>query len=377
MTWSLPGPMRFAATVRAHLERGSSALVGLPATLIENTGFLEGLRGAVDVYFDIIDGSHAEGRPISSIVAEQLGIDDVEPGPGAAVALAQHPMVLGRCVAIPVSGKPEEMAPWTNFIRTFLAATRLIPTESRPVLLVTGGHACATELATTDLAELWWWGVLNRLDTACFVQELLADRDRDQLLRDTITEVVGYDLDLASYLAREWDGDASSLSAALAGYTGPDWPNASLLNTLPHTSTALAAPPAAVVPLWDLGLADSWDTFGVYLHACTITAEKNQLRIWRAQLRYLMPLIDEERARIEVWLRHEVRGLEDSAPLEPGHLYDIMQQNSRLKSWRGGHRNRLVTWLRNSRNTLAHMETLPPHEVSRGKRLIWEDHQRD
>jgi hypothetical protein len=154
------------------------------------------------------------------------------------------------------------------------------PHGSRPLLLITGGHACATEPATTDLAELWWWGVLNRLDTACFVQELLADRD--QLLRDTITEAAGYDLDLASYLAGEWDGDASSLGAALAGYTGPDWPNASFPDTMPHTSTALAAPPAAVVPLWDLGMADSWDTFGVYLHACTITAEKNRLRIWRA-----------------------------------------------------------------------------------------------
>jgi hypothetical protein len=46
-----------------------------------------------------------------------------------------------------------------------------------------------------------------------------------------------------------------------------------------------------------VGLVNCWDTFAVYQHACSIAPDKNRLRIWRAQLRYLMPLIDEEQAR--------------------------------------------------------------------------------
>jgi hypothetical protein len=56
-------------------------------------------------------------------------------------------------------------------------------------------------------------------------------------------------------------------------------------------------------------------------------------------------------------------------------LFEIVQGDYRLKSWRGGHRKRLVSWLRDARNTLAHLETLSPDEVARGRRLIWEDRQ--
>jgi hypothetical protein len=50
-----------------------------------------------------------------------------------------------------------------------------------------------------------------------------------------------------------------------------------------------------------------------------------------------------------------------------------MLTNPRLSQWRGGHRKRLVWWLRDARNALAHLGTLSPDDIARGKRLIWED----
>jgi hypothetical protein len=374
--WNLPGPIRFAQAARGGLEQGTSVLVGLPGSLCGDAGFQYGLRRAIDVHFDLIDVSAACDRPVESIIAEQMGIDDVPPGPEAITLLARHPMMLGRRLALQVAGKPEDTGPWIGFIRSFLAAARPIPTAERPLLLIVGGYDCGAELSGADLTTLWWWGVVNRVDTACHLQDLLPGQDGNDLLRETITEVVGYDLELASYLAAEWDGDEATLAVALAGYTGPDWPSAATPATLPRTSTPLGAPPAALVALWDLGLADRWDSFGVYLHARAITAEKNRQRIWRAQIRHLMPLIDEERARIEAWMRREVRGLRDDELLEPGDLYEIMQGDYRLQAWRGGHRRRLVSWLRSARNTLAHMGTLPSAEIARGKSLMSADRQR-
>jgi hypothetical protein len=90
-----------------------------------------------------------------------------------------------------------------------------------------------------------------------------------------------------------------------------------------------------------------------------------------------MPLIDEERGRIEDWMRTKIRGLPKEKVLEPGDLYGLMQENPTLKDWRGGHRKRLVFWLRDARNVLAHMDPLSPDEIARGRKLIWQDRSLD
>jgi hypothetical protein len=371
--WSLPGPARFAGAARARLDRGDSVLIGLPAVRNEDTTFRDGLREAIGLHFDFVEAVASQERPVSAIVAEQLRVE-LPPGRNAAVTLAGDPMLEGCSIAFQVTGKPDEIKPWTDFLRALLAALRPIPPADRPRLLITGGHGCATALSGAgQLAEQWWWGVLDRLDTASHVQDRLLARERDDLLRDVITEVAGFDLDLASYLADEWNGDETRLAAALDGYTGPEWPRLTAPGPLPHSSTPLCAPPNPIVPLWNAGLADAWDAFGVYPHPCDVPAQELRQRVWRAQLRCLMPLIDTERARLETWVRGEVRGIPADQVLEPSHLFDLVLGNHRLKTWRGGHRKRLISWLRDARNTLAHMGTLSPDDIAQGRRLIWED----
>ncbi len=96
-------------------------------------------------------------------------------------------------------------------------------------------------------------------------------------------------------------------------------------------------------------------------------------RIWQAQIRGLMPTIDEERAWIENWLRRWVPGLPSDGVLEPRDLCALPQKHPELKTWRGGHRTRFIYWLRDARNTIAHMDLLTPDEVERGWRLIAKD----
>jgi hypothetical protein len=372
--WTLPGPARFARTAHDRLERGDSVLIGLPALICGDDDFPAGLRQAVDIDFDVvIEATGSEDRPVASVVADKLGAD-LEPGKDAAVRLANDPAIEGRYVAFTVSGKPTDTKPWTDFFRTFLAAARPIIAQDRPRFFITAGHGSATALTGTDpLAELWWWGVLDRFDTALHAQQCLAGREGSDLLRDTITEVAGYDLGLVGYLASEWTGDASTLALTLGGYAGPEWPSIPVPGQLPHTSTSWEAPPSLAVALWNAGLADAWDSLGLCLHPCSLSAQEQRLRIWRGQIRCLMPLIDEERARLEEWMRGEVRGLPKEKIIEAGDLYTLLQDNPRLKNWRGGHRKRLIYWLRDSRNALAHMTPLSPEDVAEGRRLIWRD----
>lgn len=372
--WTLPGPARFARAARERLERGDSVLVGLPATMCDNAESVTRLQRAIDIRFDsIVSATGAEDRPIASVIADMLAVE-LEPGNDAAIRLANEPELEGRYIAFTVTGKPADTKPWTDFFRAFLPAVRSIAIQDRPRLLIVGGHGPATALAGTDpLAELWWWGVLDRFDTALHVKQRLVARENSDLLRDIITEVVGYDLDLADYLADEWVGDAITLDTVLGDYIGPEWPSIPIPEQLPHTSTPWEAPPSQAVALWDAGLADAWDAFGVCLHPCSLSAQEQRQRIWRGQIRCLMPLIDEERARLEEWIRGEIHGLPTGKVFEAGDLYGLLQDHPRLKHWRGGHRKQLIYWLRHARNALAHMAPLSPEDVGEGRRLIWRD----
>jgi hypothetical protein len=373
--WSLPGPARFAEAIRTRIDRGSSVAVGLPGWAACNRAFCSGLLRAVDYAVDIIDDCEAYDRPVASLVADLFSIDDVPPGPDAAVALARHTTLWGRVVALIVSSDDQQALRWADFARTFVAASRTVAVAERPRLVLLSRKACAAALSGSDplLSDLWWWGVLDRLDTTFHVRGQLTDGS-DELVRDTIAEVAGFDLKLADHLAVGWDGSYTTLVAELTEFARTSLSTAYTPLTLPHSSTALGMPPAPLLSLWDQGLVDRWDSFPAYLHACAVpTAADLRSRVWRAQIRVLMPTIDEERARIEAWLRREIRDLPDAAVLEPGDLYALLQDHPDLKRWRGGHRKRLIYWLRDSRNTLAHMGTLTPADVARGRYLVAED----
>lgn len=381
--WSLPGPAQFAAAITTRLDRGHSVVVGLPQWAAADADFRAGMLGAVDFGADVVDDCENGSRPLASLVADRFSIDDVPPGPGAAAALAGHAMLRGRVLAITVSSDGQQSARWTQFARGFLPAARSVAAAERPRLILLARKTCAAALTGSDalLDDLWWWGVLDRLDTAFYVKSRLADGHdgQDGLIRETITEVAGFDLNLASHLAAGWDGSYGTLAAVLATFADSCWPHgqngSAKSHQLPHSSTALGVPPVALLPMWDRGLVDRWDAFPAYLHACAIADSADlRSRVWRAQVRTLMPIIDEERARIGAWLRREIRGLPDEAVLEPAGLFNVLQDHPSLKTWRGGDRKRLIYWLRDARNTLAHMGTLAPGEIARGQRLITQDH---
>jgi len=345
----------------------------LPSPLLGDPAFRAGLLQTVDYATDSIDDCGDARRPLASIVAEQFAIEDIRPGPDATAALARHGTLASR-VLVAVAQDPGRWERWARFAVPFVAAAKAVPIAERPRLLLLGGAAISALTARDPLlSDVWWWGVLDRLDTAFHVKNQLGGTS-DDLRRDSIAEVAGFDLRLADHLATTWDGSAATLPASLKHFDGPSLPDPGSPTALRTISTPLSTPPASLLPMWEQGLVDRWDSFPAYWHACVLpTPAELRSRIWRAQVRALMPTIDEERARIEGWLRRQVQGLANDAALEPRDLYVLLQEHPYLKTWRGGHRKRLIYWLRDARNTLAHMGLLTPGEVARGWRLIAED----
>jgi hypothetical protein len=287
--------------------------------------------------------------------------------------LARHGTLASRVLVASVQ-QPGQWERWEGFVLPFLAAAKTMPAAERPRLVILSAAGIAA-LAGRDplLGDVWWWGVLDRLDTAFHVKSQLTDTGED-LRRDSIAEVAGFDLRLADHLAATWDGSAPTLSTSLRTFDGFTPLDTQPLAALRPSSAPLDAPPASLLSAWEQGLVDRWDVFPAYWHACTLPSSAElRSRIWRAQVRALMPTIDEERARIENWLRRRVSGLPSDGALEPRDLYALLQKHPELKTWRGGHRKRLIYWLRDARNTLAHMGLLTPDEVERGWRLIAED----
>ena len=377
--WRLPGPMRFANQIRASLDRGYSPVVSLPRQQLRDAEWQKQLLHALDRHVDTIDIAAEAERPAASLVADALCIRDVEPGPDAAAELARHEAVVGRTLKL-VLPADCSTSDWYNFVRRFITASRSTAIAERPRLLILTCHQLTGELTRKEtlLEPLWWWGVMDRLDTAVHVSDQLFHARADVVLRDSIVEVAGYDLALADHLADTWNGALSTLDQQLIDYKSYDNEVATELPELPHSSTPYGPPPVAMTELWDHGLADAWDAFPAYLHPCLLVgigrSKDVHSRVWRAQLRALMPLIDEERGRLGSWMQEQLlpqHQLPD--PAEPGDLFFALQQEPTLKSWRGGHRKRLIYWLRDTRNTLAHLGTLTPEEVKRGRQLIAAD----
>jgi len=375
--WQLPGPARFVEHVEREIERGSSAVLGLPARLVANDDWRVGFVRALPSMVDEVAAVGAAERPTASVVAEALGLE-AELDHGAPALLARRPELEARVLLLHLADSGCE-AEWATFCTQFVRGSKAVEAACRPQLVVLGGRELIKLLpaSETSLVPLWWTGVMDRLDTSVYVAGAGGVEGEAEVLRESIVEVAGYDLGLALHLAHSWNGSEPQLFGLLRSYDAVDPPESGL----PTARGDVHLGPDA--ELWDAGLLDRWDSRdAAHVHSSMLLALNRtdliRARLWRAQLRTVMPVIDEHRGRIADWLRSEVR---EGYPLpeipEPVDLYRAFQDHPRLKTWREGRRKRLVSWMRDSRNSLAHMRPLAMSEVRRGQKLMSEDLERN
>lgn len=366
--WSLPGPARLAATVGNALFGGSSCVVVAPAPLRSNEDWVAAACEATGI--DIAQVSADPGRPPAAVVADHFDVD-WSPGPGAVSALARSDRFAGRIVGLALPpGEPD----WADFAAEFLVALPAINKMDRPQLLVFCGpdDLGAFRAQRLPLTQRWWWGTVGRLDTTVAAVRALGEH-ADPVTVSCITEVCGFDLGFVDVLAQTWDGSLTCL-LELVDERGSGEAAVEEQSTLTGAATS-ASPAARLRGDWDRGLVDAWERYEPFVAPAAVPtaarAEVLRTRLWRGQLRELMPLVDEERARLETWARSGAIAEKNvTFPIEIGYLTKLLHTDPALSRRTSSSRRQAAVWLRDTRNTLAHREVVAPGDIADGLALL-------
>lgn len=366
--WSLPGPSRLAATLGDALSGGGSCALVAPVSLRQRGDWVAGAAEAADVYVDFLDVDVT--RPPAAVFADLAGVEWAR-GADAARMLAEDEFFAGRTLGLVL---PAYAPDWGMFIAEFLTALPSIADRLRPQLLVCCGpeDLAAFRKRGLPVTVRWWWGALSRIDTSVATTRALGT-EADPVTVASITEICGFDLDFAETLAHRWDGTLDRLVTLVERDAGPI---ADVVEETTFSAVSLGAtPPTRLRDPWDLGVIDAWERYRPFVSPRAIPAdervERLRGRLWRGQLRELMPLVDEERARLETWARSvspEVRNI--SPPIEIGYLVKLLREEPRLRSRSSSERQRAGRWLRDTRNLLAHRETVTPAHIREGYELL-------
>jgi hypothetical protein len=304
------------------------------------------------------------------------------------------------------SGDPEQERgrEVARLIRSLNAAAKQagLPPENRPRLLVTARvddlpprFPDELELDLATSAVHWWWGTVDRLDSATVVSAVAAEVShdthrrgeipRDRILRavrdEVVSEVCGPDPVLGWRLARRWDGSQGtledSLRACLDGVRAvpPEEPL-----TVPSGVGSGHRPATGLRPAWARGLLQAWDGRS-RVHPvvwCGDRSRSDHLKILvsQAQARVLLPWIEEARQRmalralsaatrpvtelIDLYVERPPAGYRTRAQ----EVFRTIEVGPLLRACRQGHLNlpvedrRLLEQLVQARNVLSHRGVL-------------------
>jgi len=368
--WALPGPARYARTVRASLDRGFSTVCVVPDHLLTDGAWADGLSTAADIAVDLIVDQ--PDRPPASVLHGYMQLDPAL-APVGASDLAGDERLHGRIFQIALADPGRRKADWARFLMQFVAGVRSVAVGDRPRFLVVCSHVVADSFTEPNLLldRHWWWGVVGRVDTTIHVSQMLGDRSTNTLLTESIVEVVGYDLETGHKLADSWSGAIEELPALLP----MERSIVAAADVLHYgNSTHDATPPYDVREAWDAGALDHWDRYETFMSPRFLDGQTReetlQTRIWRAQLREFMPLIDEERQRLERWIKTVPLESEPEYPLEIGPLSYLLRYDAKARLQTSKARRDAAEWLRKARNFLAHRTTLRADFIADGRRLL-------
>jgi hypothetical protein len=381
--WELAGPRRFAQGIADDIYAGRSVIVGLPSS-----GVPEGLRAAVRELRPELDVNHlnvadiADGRhTVLQRLFERLDLGDLWHADDRLHVghLCENPKFGRRLIWVDCrQGGETQVAAWGNFLTQYSAAASAIDPRRRAVFGTICQGRGMTLLPSSDrqIATHWWWGVVSPLDTALHVAEQLEGRNPLPSFAESVTEVAGFDLELATKLTDSWGGSPGQLpellTVAPAVVHGLRWSNDPSPNPFP---------PPDSLDAWCAGVVNAWGEMDPHLHPVLNRTSLEDLAalVWRAQVGYLMPKIEMQRQVLARWL-HDHRdqvakpwSKGDILGLEIGGVSQAMSESPAL----GRHRDiaNRAHWLRATRNKIAHLEVLELPELERARRVFARPHQ--
>ena len=257
---------------------------------------------------------------------------------------------------------------WRILLRNFEVASRQLPADDRPVLLIFARGIPQKRLGISGAAcvLMTWLGKIGELDMLTYVDQRL--RARRQPLRHhklVVRQIAGlalWDLALADYLADQPENDLFEVDLVMS-----------------MARNALTSWGPEIGPSWERGGVEEFDRV-LMLHPFVLhvqgdpTDELNR-RVWTAQSAELLPLIEvrrrdlvkelERKIRCPFWIDRKIAGQSSTQEivnsldeLEIGVLAHVI----RVQNIRGEYREK-AEWLSRCRNKLAHLNPLSGREA--------------
>lgn len=357
--WSLPGPRRFVDRVVTALQTGRDVAILLPDRA--PSGLYAAVHGALRAKSDAarlrrIELSETRAqRPAERIYQALFGQptgEDRVTADYVARQMAEPPL---HCW---LSFEGDDWDAWRSFLELHAEAGRQMPETGRGALAITvsGAASLAPPQSGPTLAVCAWRDYVRRFDMRLFIHELWSCRPNhdwhDEIWEAVISEFAGADPLLAMDLCRLPIAELSDAERILS---------------MLHRGLVPGADGAAIASQpderWAQGLGDTLDG-RPFVHSLVLARDEPnalQRRVWKGQIRELMPRLEECREELLPYFRRCFP--KETAELTLCEFNDLLEMQEEL----GARADRTVTnrlrTLREVRNKLAHFEPVPSELV--------------
>lgn len=301
--WSLPGPNGFASAIARDLTMNGVAAAKCPRPLPD--GMYEAIRKklAGDYVVDtmVFDGSGMS--PLQSPLHEMALLRGVSGSTiGTVEDFLENPDLADA--AFIVDGiAPDQMQLWSYLLRAVHSERRKSPPMAGPYLLIlppTGLKAEAERRLIGQISLRSWRGYVSSVDSYGWIAAngiRVGSGIEERLAVATCVEVAAWSMELLEHMTRLNPDDQLSPLGALEVLAGRHhWP----------------------YPCWENGLVDMWDDVPVPHAAAAVShglARDIDRRVWAAQSRVLLPMIDSaRRGIIETYMDELSRRASVSSP---------------------------------------------------------------
>lgn len=296
---SLPGPERLLESIAGDIEAGRSAVVVFPQVAIDS-GFADGLLANLGERVGAeacLPPLRNDRRNLPERLADLARAGPFNPGFDPWRDLVNWVGSSGLRVLLRSWNEPLD-----DVVRRWAALLHEAGHEpsERPALIlgIDSQTADRTRVEFEDalfLRDHWWWGTINRLDTAVHVHR--TGMTVSTLHLAAVEEVAAWDLELAAALSHRWDGTRSKLPDVLSALRSPP------IELAEHAASAAGAsdslrPPRSARSDWDAGLVEAWDGRLRWRTDAPTRTETLDKLLWRAQSRVVMSHLDEQRTRL-------------------------------------------------------------------------------
>jgi len=339
--WALPGPRRFSDALLTDLGQARSTVVRLPA--IGVPGFGPCLQHALAQsglpcrITETTEGSNACEQILLGL-GHTMGLETPQNAIRKACSGGQ------RVLAVTGIG-PGEWLAWRSALMIFSHLAAHVPQSERATLVLVLIGPDYRNTVCTDGAMQYreWQGVISSSDALCLADHLLPMREGKPRIREilihTLASVAMWDHGLLKHLAGQPPRTILAPSAALAAYAGGKGWNGNTREDV-----------------W-LGTAGEYEGRQVTHTALSVargTKGAVERALWRAQVRVLLPWVENERLDVVEQLVASGRARPSDVSREIGELFSLHANDRRVKR---GLQDRIKR-LRQVRNELAHGRNL-------------------